>query len=44
MIDLIPISPSRPAADVVHVPLVKPHQLPHGVPLDERPKQLMEPA
>lgn len=44
MIDLIPISPPRPAGDFAHIPLLEPHQLPPGVPLDECLKQLKEPA
>lgn len=35
MIRLIPISPPRPADDFVRIPLVEPHQLPPGVPLEE---------
>lgn len=44
MIRLIPISPPRPAAGIVRIPLLEPHQLPPGVPLDECPNQLKEPA
>ena len=44
MIRLIPISPSRPADDIVRIPLLELHQLPPGVPLDECLKQLKEPA
>ena len=35
MIRLIPISPPRPVADFVRIPLLELHQLPHGVPLEE---------
>ncbi|WP_298407670.1 hypothetical protein [Janthinobacterium sp.] len=35
MIRLIPISPPRPAEDFVRIPLLEPHQLPSGVPLEE---------
>lgn len=35
MIRLIPISPPRPAAGIVRISLVEPHQLPPGVPLEE---------
>ncbi|WP_219135412.1 hypothetical protein [Janthinobacterium sp. UMAB-60] len=34
MIRLIPIFPPRPADDVVRIPLLDPHQLPPGVPLE----------
>ena len=44
MIRLIPISPPRPAAGIVRIPLVESHQLPPGAPLDECLKQLKEPA
>lgn len=44
MIRLIPISPPRSAEDFVRIPLVKPHQLPRGVPLDECLKPVKEPA
>ena len=44
MIGLIPISPPRPAAGIVRIPLLEPHQLPPGVPFDECLKQLKEPA
>lgn len=44
MIRLIPVSPPRPADDSVRIPLLEPHQLPPGVPLDESLKQLKEPA
>lgn len=44
MIRLIPISPPRPADAFVRIPLLEPHQLPHGVPFDECLKQLKEPA
>lgn len=44
MIHLIPIFPPCPADDIVRIPLLEPHQLPHGVPLDESLKQLKEPA
>ncbi|MGK5071014.1 hypothetical protein [Janthinobacterium sp. RT4P48] len=43
MIRLIPTSPPRPADDFVRIPLLEPHQLPPGVPLDECLKQLKEP-
>jgi len=35
MIRLIPISPPRPADDFVRIPLLEPHQLPCGVPVEE---------
>ncbi len=35
MIRLIPIPPPLPAADFVRIPLLEPHQLPCGVPLEE---------
>ncbi|NHQ93340.1 hypothetical protein [Janthinobacterium lividum] len=35
MIRLIPISPPRPAADFVRIPLLEPHQPPRGAPLEE---------
>lgn len=44
MIRLIPISPPHPADDFVRIPLLEPHQLPHGVPLDECLKQLKDPS
>ena len=44
MIRPMPISPPRPADDFERIPLLEPHQLPHGVPLDESLKQLKEPA
>ncbi|WP_264372870.1 hypothetical protein [Janthinobacterium sp. FT14W] len=44
MIRLIPISPSRPAAGIVRIPLLEPHQLLPGVPFDESLKQLKESA
>lgn len=44
MIRLIPISPPRPADAFVRIPLLEPHQLPPGVPLEEYPNQLKEPA
>ena len=44
MIRVIPIPPPRLADDFVRIPLLEPHQLPCGVPLDECLKQLKEPA
>ena len=35
MIRLIPIFPPRLADDFVRIPLLEPHQLPCGVPLEE---------
>ncbi|QKY08745.1 hypothetical protein [Janthinobacterium lividum] len=35
MIRLIPFSPPRSAEDFVRIPLVEPHHLPPGVPLEE---------
>ena len=35
MIRLIPVSPPRSADDGVRIPLLKLHQLPPGVPLEE---------
>ena len=35
MIRQIPISPPRPADDIVRIPLLEPQQLPCGVPLEE---------
>lgn len=35
MIRLIPIPLPRPADDLVRIPLLEPHQLPRGVPLEE---------
>ncbi|WP_338678954.1 hypothetical protein OPV09_17645 [Janthinobacterium sp. TB1-E2] len=38
----LPISPPRPAADFVRIPLVESRQLPPGAPLDECLKPLKE--
>jgi hypothetical protein len=35
MIRLIPISPPRQAEDIVRIPLLEPHQLPFGEPLEK---------
>ena len=35
MILLITISPPRPADDIVRIPLLEPHHLPFGEPLEE---------
>ena len=44
MIRLIPVSPPRPADDVVRIPLLELRQLPPGVPLEECLKQLKDPS